>query len=225
MKNIIFIAPPAAGKGTISARICQKYNIPHISTGDLLRDEIANATKLGLSIKESMARGEFVSDEVITKLLKKKLSSKECKKGYILDGYPRNVNQAIIYDNLLNELNFELGKVILLDIDRETAMKRSLSRLVCSKCGLSYNTVVPELKPIKEGICDSCHASLKQRSDDTEETFISRFDTYMKETFPLIEYYEKNNNLDKIDVTNMNADEVFEKVDSIVKDSSKILRR
>ena len=107
MKNIIFIAPPAAGKGTVSARICDKYNIPHISTGDLLRDEIKNSTKLGLEIKDAMARGEFVSDEVITKLLKKRLSSKDCKKGYILDGYPRNVNQAIVYDKLLEELDFE----------------------------------------------------------------------------------------------------------------------
>ena len=101
MKNIIFIAPPAAGKGTVSARICDKYNIPHLSTGDLLRDEIKNSTKLGLEIKDAMARGEFVSDEVITKLLKKRLSNKDCKKGYILDGYPRNVNQAIVYDKLL----------------------------------------------------------------------------------------------------------------------------
>ena len=101
MKNIIFIAPPAAGKGTVSARICDKYNIPHISTGDLLRDEIKNSTKLGLEIKDAMARGEFVSDEVITKLLKKRLSSKDCKKGYILDGYHRNVNKAIVYDKLI----------------------------------------------------------------------------------------------------------------------------
>lgn len=183
MKNIIFIAPPAAGKGTVSVRICDKYNIPHISTGDLLRDEIKNSTKLGLEIKDAMARGEFVSDEVITKLLKKRLSSKDCKKGYILDGYPRNVNQAIVYDKLLEELDFDLGKVILLDIDKDVAMQRALSRLVCSKCGLSYNLLNKELSPVKEGICDSCGSPLKSRSDDNEETFINRFNTYMNETF------------------------------------------
>ena len=204
MKNIIFIAPPAAGKGTVSARICDKYNIPHISTGDLLRDEIKNSTKLGLEIKDAMARGEFVSDEVITKLLKKRLSSKDCKKGYILDGYPRNVNQAIVYDKLLEELDFDLGKVILLDIDKDVAMQRALSRLVCSKCGLSYNLLNKELSPVKEGICDSCGSPLKSRSDDNEETFINRFNTYMNETFPLVDYYEKKNNLVKINVTDKN---------------------
>ena len=106
MKNIIFIAPPAAGKGTISAKVCTEYNIPHISTGDLLRNEIANGSKIGLEIKDAMAKGEFVSDEVITKLLKKRLSSKDSKKGFILDGYPRNIMQAKTYDNILKELNY-----------------------------------------------------------------------------------------------------------------------
>ena len=217
MKNIIFIAPPAAGKGTVSARVCDKYNIPHIGDGDLLRDEIKNSTKLGIEIKDAMARGEFVSDEVITKLLRKRLSNKDCKRGYILDGYPRNVTQAITYDKLLLELGFDLGKVILLDIDMSAAMKRALSRVVCSKCGLSYNLSNKDLSPIKEGICDSCGGSLKSRSDDTEETFINRFNTYMKETFPLIEYYDNKNNLVKIDVTNKNSDEVFEEVEKVIK--------
>ena len=182
-----------------------------------IRDEIKNSTKLGIEIKDAMARGEFVSDEVITKLLRKRLLNKDCKRGYILDGYPRNVTQAITYDKLLLELGFDLGKVILLDIDMSAAMKRALSRVVCSKCGLSYNLSNKDLSPIKEGICDSCGGSLKSRSDDTEETFINRFDTYMKETFPLIEYYDNKNNLVKIDVTNKNSDEVFEEVEKVIK--------
>ncbi len=217
MKNIIFIAPPAAGKGTASALVCEKYNIPHISTGDLLRDEIANQTKLGVEIKDAMARGEFVSDEVITKLLKKRLSAKDAKKGYILDGYPRNIKQAEIYDDLLKELSYDMGVVIFLDIDKDTAMKRALSRVVCSKCGLSYNLDNKELSPIKEGICDACGGELKTRGDDNKETFITRFDTYMKETYPLIEYYEKKNNLVKIEVSNLTADEVFEEVKKVIK--------
>ena len=217
MKNIIFIAPPAAGKGTASALVCEKYNIPHISTGDLLRDEIANQTKLGVEIKDAMARGEFVSDEVITKLLKKRLSAKDAKKGYILDGYPRNIKQAEIYDGLLKELSYDMGVVIFLDIDKDTAMKRALSRVVCSKCGLSYNLDNKELSPIKEGICDACGGELKTRGDDNKETFITRFDTYMKETYPLIEYYEKKNNLVKIEVSNLTADEVFEEVKKVIK--------
>ena len=217
MKNIIFIAPPAAGKGTASALVCEKYNIPHISTGDLLRDEIANQTKLGVEIKDAMARGEFVSDEVITKLLKKRLSLKDAKKGYILDGYPRNIKQAEIYDDLLKELSYDMGVVIFLDIDKDTAMKRALSRVICSKCGLSYNLDNKELSPIKEGICDACGGILKTRGDDNKETFITRFDTYMKETYPLIEYYEKKNNLVKIEVSNLTADEVFEEVKKVIK--------
>ena len=217
MKNIIFIAPPAAGKGTISARVREQYKIPHISTGDLLRDEIKNETKLGMEIKDAMARGEFVSDDVITKLLKKRLSSKDAKKGFILDGYPRNITQANTYDNILKELEYDEGVVIFLDIDKEVAMKRALSRVVCSKCGLSYNLNDPELTPVKEGICDSCGSTLKTRDDDNEDTFVKRFDTYMKETYPLVEYYENKNNLVKIDVTNMNADEVFEEVKKVIK--------
>ncbi len=217
MKNIIFIAPPAAGKGTISSKVCAEYNIPHISTGDLLRDEIARETKLGLQIKSSMAKGEFVSDDVITKLLKKRLSLKDAKKGFILDGYPRNIKQAEIYNDLLKELNYDMGVVVFMDIDKDIAMKRALSRVVCSKCGMSYNLINKELSPVKEGICDACGSPLKTRSDDNEETFINRFDTYMKETYPLIEYYKNKNNLIEINVTDMSIDELFNEVKKVIK--------
>ena len=201
MKNIIFIAPPAAGKGTASALVCEKYNIPHISTGDLLRDEIANQTKLGVEIKDAMARGEFVSDEVITKLLKKRLSAKDAKKGYILDGYPRNIKQAEIYVDLLKELSYDMGVVIFLDIDKDTAMKRALSRVVCSKCGLSYNLDNKELAPIKEGICDACGEKLILRDDDKPETVKNRLSVYHEQTQPLIDYYSKKGVLAEVDGT------------------------
>lgn len=217
MKNIIFIAPPAAGKGTISSMICSKYNIPHISTGDLLRNEIASSTKIGIQIKESIARGEFVSNELITKLLRKRLTNKDCHKGFILDGYPRNIAQAKCYDELLKELDFEEGIVIFLDIDKEKALARIKSRMVCPKCGMSYNLSTKEFSPVREGLCDNCSSVLTIRTDDTEETFENRFDTYMKETYPLIEYYNKKNNLVKIDVNNKNSDEIFEEVKKVIK--------
>lgn len=217
MKNIIFVAAPAAGKGTISAKVCTEYNIPHISTGDLLRNEIAASSKIGTEIKSAMARGEFVSDEVITKLLKKRLEAKDCKKGFILDGYPRNISQAKTYDNILKELNYDEGLVVFLDIDRELAMKRALSRVVCSKCGLSYNLINKEYAPLKEGICDNCGSSLKTRSDDNEESFINRFDTFMKETYPLLEYYEKKGNLLKIKVDNITTDDIFYEIKKVIK--------
>lgn len=217
MKNIIFVAAPAAGKGTISAKVCTEYNIPHISTGDLLRNEIAASSKIGTEIKSAMARGEFVSDEVITKLLKKRLEAKDCKKGFILDGYPRNISQAKTYDNILKELNYDDGLVVFLDIDRDFAMKRALSRVVCSKCGLSYNLINKEYAPLKEGICDNCGSSLKTRSDDNEESFINRFDTFMKETYPLLEYYEKKGNLLKIKVDNITTDDIFDEIKKVIK--------
>ena len=217
MKNIIFVAAPAAGKGTISAKVCTEYNIPHISTGDLLRNEIAASSKIGMEIKSAMARGEFVSDEVITKLLKKRLEAKDCKKGFILDGYPRNISQAKTYDNILKELNYDEPLVVFLDIDRDFAMKRALSRVVCSKCGLSYNLINKEYAPLKEGICDNCGSSLKTRSDDNEESFINRFDTFMKETYPLLEYYEKKGNLLKIKVDNITTDDIFDEIKKVIK--------
>ena len=217
MKNIIFVAAPAAGKGTISAKVCTEYNIPHISTGDLLRNEIAASSKIGMEIKSAMARGEFVSDEVITKLLKKRLEAKDCKKGFILDGYPRNISQAKTYDNILKELNYDEGLVVFLDIDKSLAMKRALSRVVCSKCGLSYNLINKEYAPLKEGICDNCGSSLKTRSDDNEESFINRFDTFMKETYPLLEYYEKKGNLLKIKVNNITTDDIFDEIKKVIK--------
>ena len=217
MKNIICVAAPAAGKGTISAKVCTEYNIPHISTGDLLRNEIAASSKIGMEIKSAMARGEFVSDEVITKLLKKRLEAKDCKKGFILDGYPRNISQAKTYDNILKELNYDEGLVVFLDIDKSLAMKRALSRVVCSKCGLSYNLINKEYAPLKEGICDNCGSSLKTRSDDNEESFINRFDTFMKETYPLLEYYEKKGNLLKIKVDNITTDDIFDEIKKVIK--------
>ena len=217
MKNIIFIAPPAAGKGTISSMICSKYNIPHISTGDLLRNEIAHSTKIGLEIKESMARGEFVSDELITKLLKKRLSNKDCVKGFILDGYPRNISQAKIYDNILDELSFDVGIVIYLDITYEEALRRIKSRVICPKCGSVYNLSSPDLSPVRDGLCDNCSSILTIRKDDTEDTFEDRFDTYMKETYPLIEYYENKNNLVKINVNGKTTNQIFEEVGKVIK--------
>lgn len=217
MKNIIFVAAPAAGKGTISAKVCTEYNIPHISTGDLLRNEIAASSKIGMEIKSAMARGEFVSDEVITKLLKKRLEAKDCKKGFILDGYPRNISQAKTYDNILKELNYDEGLVVFLDIDKSLAMKRALSRVVCSKCGLSYNLINKEYAPLKEGICDNCGSSLKTRSDDNEESFINRFDTFMKETYPLLEYYENKGNLLKIKVDDITTEDIFDEIKKVIK--------
>ena len=218
MKNIIFIAPPAAGKGTQSKLVSEEYNIPHISTGDLLREEATKKTKLGKSIKEDMEKGNLVSDEVITTLLKKRITSADCKHGYILDGYPRTLTQAKIYKDLLEELNYDKGVVIFFDIDKERALKRTLSRIVCSACGSSYNLLVDELKPKKENICDRCGHELNVRTDDTEEVFVHRFDTYINSTKDLIDYYKKEGLLHTIKVLDKPASEIFDEVKEVLHD-------
>jgi len=217
MKNIIFIAPPAAGKGTQAKLLAEKYNIPHISTGDLLREETAKDTELGLEIKSIMESGALVNDEIITELLRNRLVKNDCDNGYILDGYPRNLEQAIIYENLLKEINKDLGVVIFFDIDKELAMKRTLSRIICSNCGTSYNLIVESLKPKKENICDKCSFDLKVRSDDNEKTFINRFDTYVEKTQSLIDYYKSKNVLEVVSVLeNKSALDIFGEIEEII---------
>lgn len=216
MKNIIFIAPPAAGKGTQAKLVSAEYNIPHISTGDLLREEITKQTEIGLSIKKDMEQGNLVSDEVITTLLKNRITKSDCNNGYILDGYPRNIEQAKTYNELLDELNYDKGVVIFFDIDKQIALKRTLSRIVCQNCGSSYNLLIEGLKPRKENICDRCNHELKTRTDDTEEVFINRFDTYLKSTKELIEYYQNLGLLYKIDVEEKAPETIFEEVKEIL---------
>ena len=216
MKNIIFIAPPAAGKGTQAKLVSEEYNIPHISTGDLLREEASKDTLLGKTIKEDMEKGNLVSDEIITTLLRNRITSPDAKNGYILDGYPRNINQAKTYNELLDELGFGECVVIFFNIDKERALKRTLSRIVCSNCGSSYNLLVEELKPKKENICDRCGHELNTRSDDNEEVFIHRFDTYINNTKALIDYYKDLNVLYQIEVLDKPAKDIFVEVKKVL---------
>lgn len=190
MKNIIFLAPPAAGKGTLSEMLVNKYGYGHISTGDLLREEIKNQTEIGKQAEDLMKQGKFVSDDVIIELISNRITKPDCENGYILDGFPRTLVQAEKYDELLKELDKDLGVVIYINIDKEMAMKRACSRITCPKCGKIYNKYSNEMKPKVEGICDDCGVELTQRSDDSEETFIKRFDEYVNKTMPLFDYYK-----------------------------------
>lgn len=217
MKNIIFIAPPAAGKGTQSKLVSAEYNIPHISTGDLLRDEINSDSELGNKIIDDMNSGVLVSNDIIVRLLRNRISEVDCNNGYILDGFPRNVEQAKIYQDLLNELRIDVGLVLYLDIDKNLALSRSLSRVICSSCGASYNVNVPELKPKLEGICDKCGHQLKVRDDDKEEVFQTRFDTFIAETKPLIDYYTSLGILRDIKIEeNDSTQDIYNKIKNII---------
>ena len=211
--NIILIAPPAAGKGTQAKLLSEKYNIPHISTGDLLRDEINKGTELGLNLKETMDKGNLIDDATILNLLNERLSLSDCNNGYILDGYPRNVSQAEEYEKLLNSLGKEIGKVIFFDIEEKLALQRTVSRIICPNCGTSYNLLVNDLKPKNDGICDRCGSSLKVRSDDTEEVFIKRFETFIDKTKTLKDFYQEKGNLYIINVDeNKTVNDIFNEV-------------
>lgn len=211
--NIILIAPPAAGKGTQAKLLSEKYNIPHISTGDLLRDEISKGTELGLKLKETMDKGDLIDDATILNLLKERLSLSDCNDGYILDGYPRNVSQAEEYEKLLRSLDKDIGKVIFFDIEEKLALQRTVSRIICPNCGTSYNLLVNDLKPKNDGICDKCGSSLKVRSDDTEEVFIKRFETFIDKTKTLKDFYQEKGNLYIINVDeNKTVNDIFNEV-------------
>lgn len=189
MKNIILIAAPAAGKGTEATKIKKEFNMPHISTGDLLRDEISKGTPKGEEINKLISNGKFVSDETVLELLKERILQDDCKNGYILDGFPRNLSQAKAYDEILKEINKDIGIVIVLDIDKEVAKSRISGRYTCPKCGKIYNTNT-EMKPKNEGICDICNQKLTRRSDDNPDTYEERYNTYLEKTEPLISYYD-----------------------------------
>lgn len=217
MMNIILIAPPAAGKGTQSKLISAEYNIPHISTGDLLRDEVASGSVLGQMLKQEMDRGGLISDDTMVNLLRNRITQVDCNNGYILDGYPRNVEQAVIYENMIQELGKSVGTVIFMDIDRDITLKRTLSRMVCSACGASYNKEVSELRPRNDGFCDKCGHNLSVRSDDSLETAMNRYNTYLTSTQPLIEYYRNKGILREIKVEEIDSTQaVFNKIKSII---------
>ena len=190
MKNIIFLAPPAAGKGTLPEMLTEKYGYGHISTGDLLREEVKKGTALGQEAEGLMKAGKYVPDELIIKLISNRITEPDCENGYILDGFPRTKVQAEKYAELLKELGKDLGVVIYIDIDKDMAIKRACSRITCPKCGRIYNKYSNEMKPKVEGMCDDCNVKLTQRADDTEETFVKRFDEYMTKTMPLYDYYK-----------------------------------
>mgnify|MGYP004482865739 FL=1 len=195
MKNIIFIAPPAAGKGTQSELLCEKYGYAHISTGDLLRS-VNPTSELGIEINNLMKTGSLVSDEIIFKLIEERLQKEDIKNGFILDGFPRTIKQAIAYEELVNKLNLKDYVVIYIKISENEAMNRALGRIGCTSCGKIYHKV--NFKPKTEGICDVCGGSLTSRDDDNEESFKKRFVTYLEKTQPLIDYYKKANKLVEI---------------------------
>ena len=209
--NIILFGPPGAGKGTQADNMVKNFNLHKISTGDLLREEIKNNTDLGNKIKSKIDQGLLASDDIINDLIDKILSSKKYYNRLIFDGYPRNLNQAKSLDLLLMKYNQKLSCVINLNVDKESIIKRILGRLVCSKCGLTFNKYFDP--PQKEKY--NCNLKyLKARTDDNEKTIEKRFDTYTKKTLPILDYYADQKILYKIDGTRQ-INQIFDEIRSI----------
>ena len=199
MKNLMLLAAPAAGKGTLAKTLKEKFGYAHISTGDLLRDATKKGDELGDKIADMMAKGILVTDEIIYELLERRLVEDDCKNGYILDGFPRNIEQAKKYDEILERLNMDIGCVMELTIDKELLKIRATGRRICKDCGAIFHISSAGIMPKVEGICDKCGGELYQRSDDNEESFENRYATYLAKTEPLIKFYEDKGVLVKID--------------------------
>jgi len=216
MKNIMFIAPPAAGKGTQAELVVEKYHIPHISTGDILREISKEESEIGEYVRETLASGQLVKDEITYQLIEDRLAKDDCKNGYIIDGFPRTIDQAYEYDKILKKLGYEVGNVILLNIDKTTLEKRITGRRLCEDCNAIYNINDKNNTPKVESVCDHCGGKLYQRSDDNLESFQTRYNTYLEKTEPIIEYYRKQGVLKEVD-GNDSVEKIFNKIDKIIK--------
>ena len=206
MLRTILLGPPGAGKGTQAVKIVEKYNIPHISTGDIFRENIKNETELGNRAKAYMDRGELVPDELVVEIATDRLTKDDCKNGFLLDGFPRTIFQAEKLDEFLAQRGEKIDKVINIDVEKDALVKRITGRRVCKSCGASYHAV--NIPPKKDGVCDLCNGELIQRADDTEETVLNRIDVYNKQTKPLVDYYDKAGVIINID-GNKDLDDVL----------------
>lgn len=203
------MGPAGAGKGTMSDLILKEYDIPHISTGDMLRDNVRNNTELGNLAKSYMDAGNLVPDDVIIAMVEKRLQEDDCQKGYLLDGFPRTLVQAEAFEKIENKIGKPVECVIALEVGFDTLVERITGRRICPKCGAIYHI---HNKPSKvEGICDVCGSELTQRKDDTVEQLTVRMDSYEKSTKPVIDFYDKRGIVSYIDASQETA-AVFEKV-------------
>lgn len=212
----IFLGAPGAGKGTAASRIAPIKNIPHISTGDLFRENLKNNTGIGQKAKEFMDKGELVPDEVVIEMMKQRITEPDCENGFILDGFPRTIKQAEMLKEIL-----PIDAVINIDASDEIVIKRLTSRIGCKNCGEIYNLLY--LKPAKEGICDKCEGELYQRDDDKEEVIKNRLNVYKEQTQPLIDFYKNLGILQDVKVTDINQtpEELVEKVMNAIQEFNK----
>jgi adenylate kinase len=211
--RLVLLGAPGAGKGTQAKKLIDKYNIPQISTGDLLRAAVKEGTELGKQAKVIMDAGDLVTDSIVLGMVKERLGQDDCKNGYILDGFPRNTTQAEALDVMLADMGMAMTAAISVDVPTDDLMKRLTGRRTCKACGQMYNLHFSP--PKAEGKCDLCGGELFQRGDDNEETIKNRLKVYEEQTAPLIDYYTKKGINNSVQGTG-DMDEIFAKVCAIV---------
>ena len=207
--KLIMLGAPGAGKGSQAKVLSDKYGIPHISTGDIFRANIKEGTELGKKAKEYMDQGLLVPDELVCDLVVDRIKQDDCKKGFILDGFPRTIPQAKSLDAALEQINEAMDYAVDLEVDDEVIVERMGGRRACLECGATYHVV--NMPPAKEGICDRCGAKLVLRDDDQPETVKKRLSVYHEQTAPLIQYYKEKGILVQFDGT-LKPDEVFRQI-------------
>lgn len=213
--DMVFLGPPGAGKGTYAKELVKLLDIPHISTGDMFREAVASGSELGKKVEEILKKGELVPDDITISIVKERLSKEDCKKGFILDGFPRTVDQAKALDEILTSLGRKLRYAFYFEVSEELVVQRITNRRICKNCGKIFNLLT--MPPKVEGKCDVCGGELYQREDDKEEVVRKRYRVYMENTHPVIEYYQKQNKLFTIDGASG--------VDSVIKEVLNIIRR
>jgi len=206
---LVLLGPPGAGKGTQAKRLAERLSLPHISTGDILRKNVLEGTDLGKQAKGIMEKGLLVPDDLVARMLDERFNNPDIKKGFILDGYPRNLSQAGTLDEILKRKNIAVGLVVYLNTSDQVVVKRLTGRLVCSKCGANFHTV--NMPPKLKGICDNCQGALYQRSDDNEDTVLKRLQVYKNEVASLIEYYKQAKKLRSLNA-DLDAQVVLEQI-------------
>lgn len=211
--RLIIMGPPGAGKGSQAVLIKEEFHIPHISTGEIFREQIAKQSSLGIEAKKHIDKGELVPDDITVEIVRERLVLPDCQNGFLLDGFPRTIRQAEALDSLLQELNLALDLVLNIEVDYELLVNRIAARRICPNCGVGYNVV--SIKPKVDGICDVCGHELIQRKDDNRKTVINRLKVYDNQTKPLLKYYQKQNLLVTIDGSG-NIKDIFEKVKIIL---------
>lgn len=207
--RLVLLGPPGAGKGTQASAIVSKYSIPHISTGDIFRANIKNGTELGKQVEAYMNKGLLVPDELVVSIVKDRLTKEDCKNGFLLDGFPRTVNQAESLDKELKDMNLKLDRVINIEVGKEILIERAIGRRICKTCGATYH--VKFNPPKAENICDKCGGELYQRDDDKVETVEKRIEVYHEQTKPLIDYYKDKGLLLNLDGTK-SIEEIFNEI-------------